>query len=585
MPLTERKKDLLLRWAVLLAYAAATLVFTLRHEPWADELQAWLIARDSTVPEIFSAMKWEGHFVPWYLMLHVFAANGAPVLFMNLLSWAFLTAAAAFLVFRGPFTLPMKALVLCSSGMLFWYPVVSRCYAPIPLLLFLLAALWRDRLTRPVLFGFLIALLTNTHAYLEGFCGAVFVLWAYDAWKLRAGLPRPRLKRIVAGLAVAAAGALFAFAQVAPGVFSARSVGNQRFWPMKMNLFERIATAMVDFAGSTKEVSNVRFPPLEYLWVALALLLVVWFVRRRRTFLLYLALAAVIFPAFYFALPPQDHPFQSGFQLILDFVFLPFFAVALLTLFRASGRMGALCLASFLWMILFAMFLFYFLPQRALLVFLSFLFCCWIMLENPDECVPVEGKFFRLWEGANPPPARRRLAEILILYVCFTIPACVSFTVQDFRYPFAGAKDMGEYLTKTLPPGTTVILPYFSITDAAVTAYAPGLKFYCIESGRNITFCPLDWSQSELDRNNFLISPHWDEAMAAPGPHYFVCSMRFIRSLRNHIITFRIKDRLFTEIYRSPRIRFTSVAGEQYWLFTDEAVPVGDFESAAPGTY
>lgn len=67
-------------------------------------------------------MRWEGHFAPWYLMLHVFAANGAPVLCMNLLAWAFMAAAGGFFVFRAPFSLPMKALALCSSAMLFWYP-------------------------------------------------------------------------------------------------------------------------------------------------------------------------------------------------------------------------------------------------------------------------------------------------------------------------------------------------------------------------------------------------------------------------------------------------------------------------------
>ena len=197
---TDRAKDLLPRWLLFAAYAAVTFVLVLRHEPWADELQAWLIARDCTVPEIFSAMKWEGHFVPWYLMLHVFAANGAPVLCMNLLSWAFLAAAGAFFIFRAPFSLPLKAIVLCSSGMLFWYPVVARCYAPIPLLIFLLASVWSRRLARPLLFGLLLALLTNTHAYFEGFCGAVFAIWAYDAWKTRATLPRATFKRIVGGV-------------------------------------------------------------------------------------------------------------------------------------------------------------------------------------------------------------------------------------------------------------------------------------------------------------------------------------------------------------------------------------------------
>ena len=108
----SHKLDLTLRWALFILYAAAAFIIMLRHEPWADELQAWLIARDCTVPEIFYAMRWEGHFVPWYLMLHAFAANGGPVLCMNLISWAFMAAAGAFFVFRAPFTLPMKALVL-----------------------------------------------------------------------------------------------------------------------------------------------------------------------------------------------------------------------------------------------------------------------------------------------------------------------------------------------------------------------------------------------------------------------------------------------------------------------------------------
>ena len=613
MPHDNRKLEKLLHWAIFLAYAAVTFVLTLRHEPWADELQAWLIARDCTVPEIFKMMRWEGHFVPWYLMLHVFAAHGGPVLCMNLLSWAFMAAAGAFFVFRAPFTLLMKAIMLCSAGMLFWYPVVARCYAPIPILLFALASVYPARLKRPLLYGLLIACLTNTHAYFEGFCGIIFVLWAFDAWKVRAELPRREFRRVIAGLCIAAAGALFGFLQVAPGMLNARSVGNQRFWPLKMNFFERLATSFVDFAGCSKEVANVNMPILEYLWVALLIVLIAWFVRRSRTLVLYLALAAIFFCAIYFILPPHEHPFQSHFQLFLDFVFLTFFAVAMLSLFRVSRRMGIVCLVSFLWMIAFAMYLFYFLPQRAYLVFLTFVFCCWILLENPSELESAaDGAFFRLVDGPKPPLLKHRLSELLAIYVCFTIPACVSFSVQDYRYPFSGAKNMGEYLTKTLPPGSTVVLPYYGITDAVISAYAPGLKFYCVESGKNITFCPLDWSLEEvrrrsvlivpdwikekndeyitlIDQTGFMYTPIWEPVLEEPGPHYFVCSMRYLQALWENPIRLVSKDRrrTFTEVYRSPRIRFTAVAGEQYWLFTDAPPEQKDEENqdAPPRSY
>ena len=144
---------------------------------------------------------------------------------------------------------------------------------------------------------------------------------------------------------------------------------------------------------------------------------------------------------------------------------------------------------------------------------------------------------------------------------------------------------MGEYLTRTLPPGSTVVLPFYGITDAVISAYAPGLKFFCVESGRYITFCPLDMSQEQMnkslarilpqwnteeqdgqivlvDRNDFMFSPLWAPALEGPAPHYFVCSMRFLQALRRNTIRLQSKDRkhLFTEVYRSPLIPFTASA-------------------------
>ena len=70
-----------------------------------------------------------------------------------------------------------------------------------------------------------------------------------------------------------------------------------------------------------------------------------------------------------------------------------------------------------------------------------------------------------------------------------------------------------------------------------------------------------------------MFSPIWKPVLDEPGPHYFVCSMRYLQALWENPIRLQSKDRrrTFTEVYRSPRIRFTAVAGEQYWLFTDDA--------------
>jgi hypothetical protein len=63
--------------------------------------------------------------------------------------------------------------------------------------------------------------------------------------------------------------------------------------------------------------------------------------------------------------------------------------------------------------------------------------------------------------------------------------------------------------------------------------------------------------------------------------------MRYLQALWTNPIRLQSKDRrrTFTEVYRSPRIRFTTVAGEQYWLFTDEPVRADEVREAAPGTF
>ena len=57
--------------AGLTAVYALVLAFGLaHHEMWRDELQAWLLARDSAGPaDLFANLKYEGHPALWHLLL------------------------------------------------------------------------------------------------------------------------------------------------------------------------------------------------------------------------------------------------------------------------------------------------------------------------------------------------------------------------------------------------------------------------------------------------------------------------------------------------------------------------------------
>lgn len=100
------------------------------HEMWRDELQAWLLARDSaTLGELWRNTRYEGHPLLWHLALFVLARLGAGPGAMQLLHWALATAAAAFLLHRSALPLPVRLAVVFSYLPFFEYGVISRNYA------------------------------------------------------------------------------------------------------------------------------------------------------------------------------------------------------------------------------------------------------------------------------------------------------------------------------------------------------------------------------------------------------------------------------------------------------------------------
>lgn len=165
---------------MLVVFAAVTLAGVIYHEPWRDELQAWNIARDLDISGIIYQMRYEGHFALWSIILHPFAANGAPLFTLGLISWILVLVAAGFFVFRSPFAFYAKAAFLLSFPMIYYFPVVSRCYALIPILLFGIASLYGSLPRHRLLYCFLVGLLAHSHVYMEGMVAVLFLVYCYD---------------------------------------------------------------------------------------------------------------------------------------------------------------------------------------------------------------------------------------------------------------------------------------------------------------------------------------------------------------------------------------------------------------------
>jgi len=204
---------------LLTGYLVCVILLALIHEPWMDELHAWVLARDMSLTELWSAMKVEGHFCLWFWILMPFAKAGLGAYWLQIISIAFMMVTAWLLVFRTDFSLIAKAAILLSFPMVYQFPVISRCYALIPPILFGIALCYKDLDKNKWLFAVLVGLLAHTHVYMEGMVLALFLVYIHDII-----LPKHQEKHLktvdFVPLIVIVVFVLLAFAQVVRNPFS-----------------------------------------------------------------------------------------------------------------------------------------------------------------------------------------------------------------------------------------------------------------------------------------------------------------------------------------------------------------------------
>lgn len=159
--------------SLLILYAALVLWGVFNHAMWRDEIQAWLIARDSAdLPALLHNLRYEGHPALWYLVIWPFARLGRDPALMQIPNVAFSVAAVALVLRWAPLSRWEMALFPFGYFILFDYAVKSRSYALGTMLAMGACVLWPRRSSHPVLLAGVLALLANVHLVFAFFSGA-----------------------------------------------------------------------------------------------------------------------------------------------------------------------------------------------------------------------------------------------------------------------------------------------------------------------------------------------------------------------------------------------------------------------------
>jgi hypothetical protein len=146
-------------------YAALSLLLILRHEMWRDELEDWLIAKDSpSFSEMLATMKYGGHPVLWFACLRVLSRLTDQALSMQLLHWVIATAVVYVVVRFAPLTRLQRVLFVFGYFPLYEYAVISRSYSLGVLLTFVACALFSAQKRNYGALAIVLALLANTNA-------------------------------------------------------------------------------------------------------------------------------------------------------------------------------------------------------------------------------------------------------------------------------------------------------------------------------------------------------------------------------------------------------------------------------------
>jgi len=151
---------------LILIYFCLGLVGILNHAMWRDELNVWLLVRDSnSLGELFDNLQYEGHPGLWYICLawlNQFTDN--PVI-MQIFHLFLATGSISLFVKYSPFTRLQKILFVFGYLPIYEYLLISRNYAIGILLVFAFCTLFEQRQKSYLILAIILLLMANANAY------------------------------------------------------------------------------------------------------------------------------------------------------------------------------------------------------------------------------------------------------------------------------------------------------------------------------------------------------------------------------------------------------------------------------------
>lgn len=169
-------------WVTFIGFLVLSVIMFVYHEPWYDEIQAWMVASDASIGEmIWTLPHYEGHPPVWTLILALFAKTGVPMEIGLRIPTLLFSGIAAFLViFKAPFHKWIRCLIPFTYFLFYQYTVICRPYSLMFLGFVLAAFFYKERNRKPIRYLIALYLLCVSSAYGILFAGVLCVIWTVE---------------------------------------------------------------------------------------------------------------------------------------------------------------------------------------------------------------------------------------------------------------------------------------------------------------------------------------------------------------------------------------------------------------------
>jgi hypothetical protein len=216
-------------WIIAAAFFVLGAHLLSNHEMWRDEIQSWLLARDSTsVPNLFANLKYEGHPALWHLLLMPLTRVSHSPTAMQALHLLIATSTIYVFARYSPFSVVQKTLFSFGYFPFYEYSIISREYALGVLLLFVFCSLFKRRYTKFLIVSLVLFLLSHSSPIALMITIVLFVALLIDFFALEPShksFERSARYEIYVGFLIIILGIITAVLQLIPPPDSGLHVG------------------------------------------------------------------------------------------------------------------------------------------------------------------------------------------------------------------------------------------------------------------------------------------------------------------------------------------------------------------------